>query len=77
VSDEALQGVMNGMPLAPSVLVWRLYWFLHRGTEEERESVASEYGLLLALIALAMVAAAALFGVAVAHLFDQGRSGIP
>jgi Flp pilus assembly pilin Flp len=54
-----------------------LYWFLHRGTEEERGSVASEYGLLLALIALAMVAAAVLFGVAVSNLFDQGRSGIP
>jgi Flp pilus assembly pilin Flp len=39
--------------------------------------VASEYGLLLALIALARVAAAVLFGVAVSNLFDEGRSGIP
>jgi len=65
------------VPWAPSVLVWRLYWFLHREAEEERGSVASEYGFLLALIALAIVAAAVLFGVAVSNLFDQGRSGIP
>ena len=39
--------------------------------------MATEYGLLLALIALAMVAAAVVFGVAVSNLFDQGRSGIP
>jgi Flp pilus assembly pilin Flp len=58
-------------------LALRLYWFLHREAEEERGAVASEYGLLLALIALAMVAAAVLFGVAVSNLFDQGRSGIP
>jgi Flp pilus assembly pilin Flp len=32
---------------------------------------------LLALIALAIVAAASVFGLAVAHLFDQGRSAIP
>ncbi len=53
---------MNGMPLAPSVVVWRLYWFLHRQAEEERGSVATEYGLLLALIALALVAAAVYSG---------------
>jgi len=68
---------MNGMPLAPSVLALRLCWFLYREAGEERGSVATEYGLLLALIALAIVAAAVLFGVAVAHLFDQGRSAIP
>ena len=39
--------------------------------------MATEYGLLPALIALAIVAAAALFEVAVAHLFDRGRSAIP
>jgi Flp pilus assembly pilin Flp len=47
-----------------------LYWFLHQEADEERGSVATEYGLLLALIALAIVAAALVFGLAVAHLFD-------
>jgi len=50
---------------------------LHREAAEERGSVASEYGVLSAIIARAIVAAAGQFGVTVAHLFDPGRPAIP
>jgi pilus assembly protein Flp/PilA len=42
----------------------------------EDGSVATEYGLLLVLIALAIVVAATAFGAAVAGLFDRGTGGI-
>ena len=45
--------------------------------ENERGAVSTEYGLLLVLIALAIVAAATAFGVAVSGLFDTGTKGIP
>lgn len=43
----------------------------------EDGAVATEYGLLLVLIALAIVVAATAFGAAVAGLFDRGTSAIP
>jgi Flp pilus assembly pilin Flp len=43
----------------------------------EAGSVATEYGLLLLLIALAIVLAATAFGASVAGLFDQGTAGFP
>ncbi|MBI4261202.1 MAG: hypothetical protein HY658_11615 [Actinobacteria bacterium] len=43
---------------------------------EERGSVSSEYGLLLALIAIVIVGALALFGTAVVGLFDSGTAGV-
>lgn len=43
----------------------------------ELGSVATEYGLILVLVALAFVAAAALFGAAVARLFDKALRGSP
>ena len=61
------------MSARPSTWAWRLWFVLH----DERGSVATEYGLVLMLIALAIVAAAAAFGVAVSGLFDRGRSAIP
>ena len=45
--------------------------------EDERGSVATEYGLTLLLIALAIIAAATAFGLAVANLFNTGTAGIP
>ncbi len=45
--------------------------------DEERGSVATEYGLTLMLIALAIILAATAFGIAVSGLFDQGTAGFP
>ncbi len=43
----------------------------------EAGAVATEYGLLLLLIALAIILAATAFGASVAGLFDQGTAGFP
>jgi Flp pilus assembly pilin Flp len=43
----------------------------------EKGSVATEYGLVLVLIALAIVAAAALFGAAVVNLIQAGADAFP
>jgi Flp pilus assembly pilin Flp len=48
-----------------------------RFLNEERGAVSTEYGLLLVFIAVAIVAAATAFGVAVSGLFDTGKEGIP
>lgn len=45
---------------------------LGRGAREERGAIAAEYGLILGLIALAIVAAAALFGGQVLRLIQAG-----
>ena len=45
--------------------------------EDDRGSVATEYGMMLALIALAIIVAATAFGIAVAGLFDQGTAAFP
>ena len=45
--------------------------------DEDRGSVATEYGLTLMLIALAIITAATAFGLAVSGLFDRGTAGFP
>ncbi|HET9249309.1 MAG TPA: Flp family type IVb pilin [Actinomycetota bacterium] len=45
--------------------------------DDERGAVATEYGLTLMLIALAIILAATAFGIALSGLFDQGTAGIP
>jgi Flp pilus assembly pilin Flp len=45
--------------------------------DEDRGSVATEYGLTLMLIALAIILAATAFGIAVSDLFDRGTAGFP
>ena len=45
--------------------------------EDERGSVATEYGLMLMLIALAIIVAATAFGIAVSGLFDTGTAAFP
>jgi Flp pilus assembly pilin Flp len=44
---------------------------------EDEGAVATEYGLTLMLIALAIIVAATAFGIAVAGLFDQGTAAFP
>jgi Flp pilus assembly pilin Flp len=43
----------------------------------EAGAVATEYGLLLTLIALAIIIAAGLYGASVMGLFDQGTDAFP
>lgn len=43
---------------------------------EERGAVATEYGLLLVLIALAIVAAATALGLAIAGVFTRGGNSL-
>jgi Flp pilus assembly pilin Flp len=43
----------------------------------EEGVVTTEYALLLALVAMAVIAAAIVLGLAVASLFQTGASGIP
>ncbi len=43
---------------------------------QERGAVSAEYGLLLVLIALAIIAAATAFGIAVTGLFESGSAGV-
>ncbi|HZN43159.1 MAG TPA: Flp family type IVb pilin [Actinomycetota bacterium] len=45
--------------------------------DEDEGSVATEYGLTLMLIALAIIVAATAFGIAVAGLFDTGTAAFP
>jgi Flp pilus assembly pilin Flp len=40
-------------------------------------AVAAEYGLVLALIALAIIVAVGLFGLALLDLFNQGPAAFP
>ena len=44
---------------------------------EDEGSVATEYGLTLLLITLAIIVAATAFGLAVAGLFDTGTAAFP
>jgi len=44
---------------------------------DEEGVVTAEYAILLALVAMAIIAAAVVLGLAVAHLFDTGTAGIP
>jgi Flp pilus assembly pilin Flp len=41
----------------------------------ETGAVTAEYAILLALVGMAVVAAAIILGLAVAHLFDTGATG--
>jgi Flp pilus assembly pilin Flp len=43
----------------------------------EAGAVATEYGLILMLIALVIILAATAFGMAVSNLFDRGTDGFP
>ena len=45
--------------------------------EDDQGAVATEYGLTLMLIALAIILAATAFGLAVAGLFDTGTAAFP
>lgn len=45
--------------------------------DEDGGSVATEYGLTLLLISLAIILAATAFGIAVSGLFDQGTAAFP
>jgi Flp pilus assembly pilin Flp len=47
---------------------------MHGKVRREDGAVATEYALLLVLIALAIIAAAAALGVAIAAVFNQGSS---
>jgi Flp pilus assembly pilin Flp len=58
----------------PTLRSFRRFSLWMRG---EAGSVATEYGLLLLLIALAIVLAATAFGASVAGLFDQGTDAFP
>ena len=49
---------------------------LVRRAPEELGAVATEYGLTLLLISLAIIVAAAAFGVILAGLDDQGTAGV-
>ncbi len=46
--------------------------YLRARFSREDGAVATEYGLLLVLIALAIIAAAAALGLAIAGVFDRG-----
>jgi Flp pilus assembly pilin Flp len=49
-----------------------------RGASDlEHGAVTSEYALLLALVAMAVIASMILLGVAVAGLFEHGAAGVP
>lgn len=50
---------------------------LRRRIVGERGAVATEYGLILLLVALVIVAALTAFGIAVAGLFTTGRGAFP
>lgn len=45
--------------------------------DQDEGAVATEYGLTLMLIALAIIVAATAFGLAVAGLFDTGTAAFP
>jgi Flp pilus assembly pilin Flp len=44
---------------------------------EDEGSVATEYGLMLALITLAIIVAATAFGLVVSDMFDSGQAAFP
>jgi len=45
--------------------------------EDDRGSVATEYGMMLALIALAIIVAATAFGLVGADMFSSGSAAFP
>jgi Flp pilus assembly pilin Flp len=45
--------------------------------DEDRGSVATEYGLTLLLISLAIILAATAFGIAVSDMFERGTAPFP
>jgi Flp pilus assembly pilin Flp len=51
-----------------------LLWGLRERFTREDGAVATEYGLLLVLIALAIIAAAAALGLAIAGVFTRGSN---
>jgi Flp pilus assembly pilin Flp len=50
--------------------------YLRTRFPREEGAVATEYGLLLVLIALAIVVAAAALGVAISNVFDEGTGSL-
>lgn len=49
---------------------------LFRRVLDDAGAVATEYGLTLLLISLAIIVAAAAFGIALSGLYDQGTAGV-
>lgn len=58
-----------------SIMQAGMTYFRARFPREEG-AVATEYGLLLVLIALAIVVAAAALGVAISNVFDEGTGSL-
>jgi pilus assembly protein Flp/PilA len=53
-----------------------LLWGARDKITNEDGAVATEYGLLLVLIAIAIVAAATALGVAISGVFDSGKDSL-
>jgi len=51
-------------------------WSLRERISDESGAVATEYGLLLVLIALAIIAAATALGLAIAGVFSRGSTAL-
>lgn len=51
-------------------------WGVRDGLAREDGAVATEYGLLLVLIALAIILAATALGVAIAHVFERASGSL-
>ena len=58
-------------------IIRRLFARLAVTMRQDVGAVATEYGLTLLLISLAIILAATAFGVAVSGLFDRGTAGFP
>ena len=53
-------------------------WTVTRlAVRDEEGAVTAEYAILLALVAIAVIAACVVLGLAVAHLFDTGTGAFP
>jgi len=53
-----------------------LGWSLRERVTDESGAVSTEYGLLLVLIALAIIAAATALGLAIAGVFNRGSTAL-
>jgi len=51
-------------------------WSLRERVTDESGAVSTEYGLLLVLIALAIIAAATALGLAIAGVFNRGSTAL-
>ena len=64
------------MITAATILFQHLLRAVRTRAKSERGVVSTEYGLLLMLIALAIIAAATALGLALSGLFDRGASQV-